>query len=62
MFSGEDLDRLGFILWAKTLEFSLDDISKALDSREREEAPCRYVADLNQVSEVDGKIVASQRL
>lgn len=64
VFSLDDLERLRFILRAKTLEFSLDDIGEILDFRERGEAPCRYVADLIQekITEVDEKIAAMQRL
>lgn len=64
VFSGEDLERLRFILRAKTLDFSLDDIEEILDFRERGEAPCRYVADLIQekIVQVDEKIAALHRL
>lgn len=64
VFSGEDLERLGFILRAKTLGFSIDDIGEILDLRERGEAPCHYVADLIQekIVEVDEKIADLHRL
>lgn len=64
VFRGEDLERLRFILRAKTLDFSLDDIEEILDFRERGEAPCRYVADLIQekIVQVDEKIAALHRL
>ncbi len=64
VFGKKDLERLEFILRAKTLEFSLDDIAEILDFRERGEAPCRYVADLIQqkMTEVDDKIRALHRL
>lgn len=64
VYEEEDLERLQFILRAKTLEFSLDDIAEIIDFRERGEAPCRYVADLIQekITEVDEKIAALHRL
>lgn len=64
VFGDKDLERLNFILSAKTLDFSLDDIGEILDFRERGEAPCRYVADLIQdkIAEVDEKIAALPRL
>ncbi|MFQ5856681.1 MAG: heavy metal-responsive transcriptional regulator [Anaerolineae bacterium] len=64
IYSEEDAERLGFILRAKALDFSLEEIREILALRERGEAPCPYV--LHQIElrirEVDQKIEQLRQL
>ncbi|MFQ5434023.1 MAG: MerR family transcriptional regulator, partial [Anaerolineae bacterium] len=48
IYSQSDIDRLAFILRARELDFSLDDIGEILALREGGEAPCLYVTELVQ--------------
>lgn len=59
-----DVDRLAFILRARELDFSLDDIGEILALREQGEVPCLYVTELveKQLAHIDAKIVALQQL
>ena len=41
-----DVERLKFVVGARQLDFSLDDIAEILALRDRREAPCRFVLDL----------------
>ena len=50
-YTETDVKRLAFILRAKTLDFSLDEIGEILALREQGEAPCPYV-----LSQIDAKI------
>jgi DNA-binding transcriptional MerR regulator len=58
------IDRIAFILRARELDFSLDDIGEILALREQGEAPCLYVTELveKQLAHIDAKIVALQQL
>jgi DNA-binding transcriptional MerR regulator len=58
------IDRLAFILRARELDFSLDDIGEILALREQGEVPCLYVTELveKQLAHIDAKIVALQQL
>ncbi|MFV2045522.1 MAG: heavy metal-responsive transcriptional regulator [Anaerolineales bacterium] len=51
-------DRLSFILRARRLDFSLDDIGEILALREDGEAPCLYVTGLvdKRISDIDTRI------
>lgn len=64
IYTETDVERLAFILRAKTLDFSLDEIAEILDLREQEEAPCPYV--LSQIEakleQVDARIADLRRL
>jgi len=59
-----DIDRLAFILRARELDFSLDDIGEILALREEGEAPCLYVTELvaKQIASIDAKIAALNQL
>ncbi|MFQ5433464.1 MAG: MerR family DNA-binding transcriptional regulator, partial [Anaerolineae bacterium] len=48
IYAQVDLDRIAFILRARELDFSLDDIGEILALREGGEAPCLYVTELVQ--------------
>ena len=58
------IDRIAFILRARELDFSLDDIGEILALREQGEVPCLYVTELveKQLVHIDAKIVALQQL
>ncbi|MFQ5922567.1 MAG: heavy metal-responsive transcriptional regulator [Anaerolineales bacterium] len=58
LYGQTDFDRLSFILRARSLDFSLDDIGEILALREDSEAPCLYVTELvdKRISEIDAKI------
>ena len=64
VYSQAEIDRLAFILRARALDFSLDDIGEILALREQGEAPCLYVTGLVQqrISEIDTKISALNQL
>jgi len=64
VYSQVEIDRLAFILRARTLDFSLDDIGEILALREQGEAPCLYVTGLVQqrIAEIDAKISALNQL
>jgi len=58
VYSQTGIDRLAFILRARELDFSLDDIGEILALREEGEAPCLYVTELvqKQIVSIDAKI------
>lgn len=60
IYGQADIDRLAFILRARALEFSLDDIGEILALRENGEAPCLYVTELvqQQIATIDDKVAA----
>ncbi|KAA3643978.1 MAG: heavy metal-responsive transcriptional regulator [Chloroflexi bacterium] len=64
VYSQDAIERIGFILRARDLDFSLDDIGEILELRERGEAPCLYVTDLvsHRLLDIDAKIAALQQL
>lgn len=59
-----DVDRVRFVVGARNLDFSLDDVEEILALRDRREAPCRTVLDLLQqrANEVSRRIIELQRL
>ena len=59
-----DIERVNFVVGARNLDFSLDDIDEILALRDRREAPCRVVLDLLQqrANEVSQRINELQRL
>lgn len=58
VYSDRDSERLAFILRAKALDFSLEEIGEILALRERGEAPCPYVLHQieTKIAQVDQKI------
>lgn len=64
VFNRSDIDRLAFILRARELDFSLDDIGEILALRENGETPCLYVTELvdKQVAAIDAKIATLNQL
>jgi DNA-binding transcriptional MerR regulator len=64
VYTGQDVERLEFILRAKTLDFSLEEIREILALRERGEAPCPYVLHQVEVklADVDRKIAQLRQL
>ncbi len=64
LYRQEDLERLAFILRARALDLTLEDIREILAFRERGEAPCRYVAGLidEKIAQVEAKIEALRLL
>ena len=64
VYSQAEIDRITFILRARELDFSLDDIGEILALRERGEAPCLYVTKLvqRQLAVIDAKIAALNQL
>jgi DNA-binding transcriptional MerR regulator len=59
-----DVRRAKFVVGARGLDFSLDDIDEILALRDRREAPCRTVLDLLQqkANEINQRIAELQRL
>lgn len=64
LYAQADIDRIAFILRARELDFSLDDIGEILALREDGEAPCLYVTELvqMQLAVIDAKINALNQL
>lgn len=64
VYAQDEIDRIAFILRARALEFSLDDIKEILALHEDCEAPCLYVVDLVQhkINTIDAKIMSLQQL
>lgn len=64
MYGEQDVERLAFVLRAKALDFSLEEIGEILALRERGEAPCPYVVQQIEakIDEVDQKIEALRKL
>ncbi len=64
IYSQSDINRIAFILRARELDFSLDDIGEILALREDGEAPCLYVTNLvkKQLARIDAKIAALNQL
>ena len=59
-----DVERVRLVAGARSLGFSLDDITEILALRDRREAPCRFVLDLLEQKALDvaKRIEALQRL
>lgn len=64
LYSQSDIDRIAFILRARELDFSLDDIGEITALREGGDTPCLYVTELvrKQMAEIDAKIAALNQL
>jgi len=63
-YNDGDVDRVKFVVGARNLDFSLDDIDEILALRDRREAPCRVVLEMLQqrANEVNQRIAELQRL
>jgi len=64
VYFDRDVERLDFILRAKALDFSLQEIGEILALRERGEAPCPYVLHQieTKIAQVDRKIEQLRQL
>lgn len=64
VYTAQDVERLAFVLRAKGLDFSLEEIGEILALRERGEAPCPYVVQQIEakLDEVDRKIETLRKL
>ena len=64
VYTQAGIDRIAFILRARELDFSLDDIGEILALREKGEAPCLYVTELveRELAVIDAKIAALNQL
>jgi DNA-binding transcriptional MerR regulator len=64
IYDEEDIERLGFIRRARSLDFALEDIDEILAFRDRDEPPCKYVMDLmrSQIDEVSARIRDLEKL
>jgi DNA-binding transcriptional MerR regulator len=64
IYDDEDVERLGFIRRARSLDFALEDIDEILAFRDRDEPPCKYVMDLmrSQIDEVSARIRDLEKL
>jgi DNA-binding transcriptional MerR regulator len=64
VYDEQDLERLCFVTRARSLDFSLEEISEILGFRERGEAPCAYVIGqiAAKIEDVDHKITELSRL
>ena len=64
MYGETDVERLQFIQRARTLDFSLDEITEILDFREQQTPPCSYVMDVmhERITEIEVRIRDLQRL
>lgn len=63
-YDENDVERLKFVLGARQLDFSLDDIAEILALRDRREAPCRFVLNLleQKAQEIAQRIEELKRL
>ena len=64
VYDNTDIERLQFVMRARQLDFSLEDIAEILAFRERNEAPCSVVMDVmaQQIDEIDRRIADLIRL
>ncbi len=64
IYDEQDVERLGFIQRARSLDFALEDIAEILDFRDRAEPPCSYVMDLmrRQIDEISTRIRNLERM
>lgn len=64
VYGREEIGRMAFILRARQLDFSLDDIGEILALREEGETPCLYVSELvsKRLMDIDEKIADLKRL
>ncbi len=56
IYTETDLDRLGFITRARTLDFGLEEIGEILGLREQKKTPCAYV-----ITQIDAKLEEVER-
>lgn len=58
IYAEPDVERLQFIQRARSLDFSLNEITEILDFREREIPPCNYVMDVmaERITEIEQRI------
>jgi DNA-binding transcriptional MerR regulator len=64
LYTREAVERIAFILRARALDFSLEDIGEILAFRERGQTPCTRVTELvaQRIQEIDAKIGALEQL
>lgn len=64
VYSADEVERIAFILRARNLDFSLDDIGEILALQETGEAPCLYVNELvnHRLLDIDHRIAELQQL
>ena len=64
IYDENDVERLQFVIGARQLDFTLEDITEILALRDRREAPCKVVLDLlmDKSHEVFQRIEALQKL
>ncbi len=64
IYDEQDVERLGFIRRARSLDFALEDIAEILAFRERKEPPCSYVMELmrSQIDEISMRIRDLERM
>ncbi len=64
LYTPAEVERIAFILRARDLDFSLDDIREILALREEGESPCLYVSTLveERLAAIDSKIAALKQL
>jgi len=63
-YRAADVERLRFVVRAKALDFSLDEIREILAFRERGETPCAYVLGQidGKVAEIDQRLAALEQM
>lgn len=64
VYTADEVGRIAFILRARNLDFSLDDIGEILALQENGEAPCLYVNELvsHRLLDIDHRIAELQQL
>ncbi len=64
VYDEEDLERLRFVVRARALDFTLDEIREILALRERGEPPCDYVRDRigSRLEAIEARIEELRRL
>ena len=64
IYDEQDVERLGFIQRARSLDCALEDIAEILAFRERKEPPCSYVMELmrSQIGEISMRIRDLERM
>lgn len=63
-YQADDVERMRFVIQARSLDFSLDEISEILAFREQGEAPCPYVLGQidGKLAEIDQRIAALEQM
>ncbi len=64
VYDEEDLERLRFVVRARALDFTLDEIREILALREQGEPPCDYVRDriVSRLEAIEARIAELRRL